>query len=263
MGKPTYVSPGTAYTLGGPSTHEMPPCPKGCGAKLELTPDAIGRLRERCPRCDGKAKPPVIRPGEVRRSQEVEYGRPVERRSSIALPAGVYRLPSIAPGEVRCQRCARGVPPNRRVCKPCIADARSARAAARPKKEKPKKLCPDCGVVELRARSGKYGRPPQRCEACQAKRKLGPLPRCWDCKGGAPRGRKKCDACLAKTAAKKAVRTCSKCGGPVPKWKQICPDCREAKGTIAAPRYRPKPCKRCVTLFTPSGPRSLYCEACR
>lgn len=270
MGKPTYTEPATAYTLGGPKSREaVPPCPK-CGGSVDFTTDAIGRLRERCRRCDGVAPTPFARPGEVRRTQTIEIGAPVVRVAPpIALPAGVYRLPEIQLGQLRCQYCARGVEGKRTVCKACVAERRAAKAV--PKKEKPAKLCRECGVVPLARRAGKFGRPPQRCADCQAKKDLGPVPTCWVCKGEAPRGHKKCDDCRAKTAANRQKK-CTRCGSvDVPKWKQLCATCRTAghAGTAGGPprqaspdgrAYAEKQCARCFRPFTPTGPRSLYCE---
>lgn len=74
-------------------------CPRKCGEYIVFTPDAIGRMRERCPKCDGVAKSPTLRPGEVRRPQ--------------------HGLPMIKPGQLRCQVCARGVMKTARFCVDC------------------------------------------------------------------------------------------------------------------------------------------------
>jgi hypothetical protein len=257
MGRPSYTPP-INILIPKPST-EIPYCSRGCGTAVELTPDAIGRLRERCPKCDGIARPPVLRPGEVRRTQEIELGAPSGRRS-IALSPGVYRLPDIDPGQLRCQVCARGVTGNRRICEPCVADRRTAAAAARPKAEKPPKLCKECSTNPIRRRDGKYGRPPQRCDACQDRRNgLAKAP--CACGRDKPRRRVKCDTCLA---ARVGPRACKRCRGTEqlrPK-KQLCDKCHPATkpGTSAHPNFRAKDCARCTASFIPTGPRQLYCR---
>lgn len=120
-----------------------------CDGQMVVTKDAIGRERYRCPRCDRVT---------VRRADPNE----------ALIPQGLVRadklLPLVRPGQLRCQRCAKGVEGNGR-------------------------LCP----------------------ACQAESK------------------------------KQAGQT------------------RISRG---AGVYTPKPCRKCDTVFQPTGPRSSYCEAC-
>lgn len=102
-------------------------CGNGCGSELVFTPDAIGRLRERCPSCDGVA--PIVYSPHVARPQ----GNHPELQPAPAPTPQL--LPRIEPGQVRCQGCAHGVAPEARLCVRCeLAAAESAkaeRAAAR------------------------------------------------------------------------------------------------------------------------------------
>lgn len=114
-----------------------------CDRRMVVTKDAIGRERYRCPHCDGVAQ---------------SRHHPDE----VMLPQGLVRaspaLPPISPGQLRCQRCAKGVEGDHR----------------------------------------------------------------------------------------------------------FCPGCRPGRGRDHVPRsYQPKPCARCSAVFQPSGPRALFCEACR
>jgi hypothetical protein len=78
-----------------------------CDGDMVLTPDAIGRLRKRCPRCDGVSRKRVRHPDDPMLPQALVR---------VQAPA---TLPAIGPGQLRCQRCARGVPVNRRFCDAC------------------------------------------------------------------------------------------------------------------------------------------------
>lgn len=90
------------------------PCAK-CGAAQVTTRDAIGRTRQRCPKCDGVAAPKRPNPNETFMPQ--------------ALVPVHSQLPPIAPGQLRCQRCACGVEGRERFCAACVAEK-----ASRPKK---------------------------------------------------------------------------------------------------------------------------------
>lgn len=112
--------------LSSPSSVTDPPqhvaCTR-CGGDVTFTPDAIGRMRERCPRCDRVGPAPRITPGEVR---------------------GPQLLPSIEPGQLRCQGCGRGVDGQRaRFCPRCVV----VRAAPRPRRSLTfaPKPCGACG----------------------------------------------------------------------------------------------------------------------
>lgn len=85
-------------------------CPHGCGSYLEFTPDAIGRMRERCPSCDGVARRPSVLHPSLRATAQALV--PVTR-------AGEFTLPPVAEGQLRCQRCARGVDGSKRFCGAC------------------------------------------------------------------------------------------------------------------------------------------------
>jgi phage FluMu protein Com len=88
-----------------------------CDGTMVLTPDAIGRLRKRCPKCDGVAK--------VRHHPD-----------QVLVPVTLAKLtadalPPVEPGQLRCQRCAKGVDGNVRFHTECAA------AAALEKKQRP------------------------------------------------------------------------------------------------------------------------------
>jgi Helix-turn-helix domain len=67
--------------------------------------DAIGRVRDRCPRCDGVSKPQPRHPDEVLRPQ--------------ALISPAELLPSCPAGKLRCQACAHAVEGDARLCARC------------------------------------------------------------------------------------------------------------------------------------------------
>lgn len=91
------------------SIREAVKCP--CGEYMAFTIDALGRVSERCPRCRGLAPPVPLRPGEQRGLQTVP-------EHIISLPERVL-LPKVAEGQLRCQRCARGVEGDVRFCDDC------------------------------------------------------------------------------------------------------------------------------------------------
>lgn len=101
-------------------------CPKGCGDYLVFTPDAIGRMRERCPTCDGVNRRPSSLAPDLLRVTPQELV-PVAR-------VGTYTLPPVTAGQLRCQRCARGVVGLHRFCVDC-STAQSA--VAKPPKPAP------------------------------------------------------------------------------------------------------------------------------
>jgi hypothetical protein len=113
-----------------------------CDGAMVLTPDAIGRLRKRCPTCDGVAK--------VRHHPD-----------QVLVPQTLVRLtadalPHVEPGQLRCQRCAKGVDGNVRFHTECAA------AAALEKKQRP---C-GCGARFVRP-SGSHA---TECPTCLAAR---------------------------------------------------------------------------------------------
>lgn len=98
-----------------------------CDGRMVITRDALGRERRRCPRCDGVSRVRV-HPDEV------------------LLPQGLVRaqaLPSVLPGQLRCQRCARGVDPSERFCVTC-KPGRGHSISARVYQPKP---CVRCGEM--------------------------------------------------------------------------------------------------------------------
>lgn len=62
---------------------------------------------------------------------------------------------------------------------------------------------------------------------------------------------------------------CQRCACGVEGDRRFCSACsfenRSAGVRAAAPNrvYAPKPCARCSSVFQPTGPRALFCEACR
>lgn len=76
-----------------------------CDGPMKVTHDAIGRSRLRCPRCDG------IAPVRARHPDDA------------MIPQGLVRagaLPPLAPGQLRCQSCARGIVGRARLCADCL-----------------------------------------------------------------------------------------------------------------------------------------------
>lgn len=76
----------------------------GCSGAMVLTPDAVGRMRLRCPTCQGVA--------QVRRHPD-----------DAMLPQGLVRtaeLPLLEPGQLRCQVCAKGLSVNARFHPECL-----------------------------------------------------------------------------------------------------------------------------------------------
>lgn len=98
-------------------------CPKGCGEWLVFTADAIGRMRERCPKCDGTARATPPRPGELRAPQiaalpaDPPPRRPTPPLQSVSLSPGdpsrsrsLSQKPSAEPSmatKVYPKKCAR------------------------------------------------------------------------------------------------------------------------------------------------------------
>ena len=119
-------------------------CPKGCGSELVMKPDAIGRMRERCPKCDGVSAPRPRHPDDAMIPQGLVHL--------------VNTLPPVAPGQLRCQRCADGVDGRARFCAACIRRAKGTGPRARrfhPPRLKgtlqachyQTKVCRTCGAV--------------------------------------------------------------------------------------------------------------------
>ena len=76
-----------------------------CDGPMVAKPDAIGRIRHRCPRCDGVSASKPRHPDDAMMPQ--------------ALVHLVGALPAVAPGQLRCQKCARGVAGRARFCADC------------------------------------------------------------------------------------------------------------------------------------------------
>jgi hypothetical protein len=115
-----------------------------CDGPMTITHDALRRPRKRCERCDGVAAPRPPHPDEVL--------RPVTLASLTAAA-----LPPVEPGQLRCQRCAKGVVGDVRFHPECL------RARAR---EKRQRRC-SCGAPFVR----RHGSSSDACPACVAQRK--------------------------------------------------------------------------------------------
>lgn len=153
-----------AYTP--PAASELPRCGR-CGEYVTLTPDAIGRLNERCPKCDRVAPRRHVNPNDALIPQ------------TLVRPEQL--LPRVRPGQLRCQRCARGVEEQARFCVDCLRAQHLLERA---------KLCPQCGESFVPTR---YQR---RCDRCETKATTRP---CRSCGQPTPRrpGRPSndCEAC--------------------------------------------------------------------
>lgn len=198
-----------------------------CDGPMTITHDALRRPRKRCERCDGVAAPRPPHPDEVL--------RPVTLASLTAAA-----LPPVEPGQLRCQRCAKGVLGDVRFHPECL------RARAR---EKRQRRC-SCGAPFVR----RHGSSSDACPACVARRKA-KRPRL--CTG--------CNRLDAKVRGRRIVSSCSECRAtPKPRKARAPRPPREPRE--GGRTYRPKPCAYlggCSTIFQPTGPRSLYCEAHR
>jgi hypothetical protein len=93
-----------------------------CDGQMVVTRNAVGVERVRCPRCDGVAK--------VRHHPD-----------EVLIPQGLVpasTLPPIAPGQLRCQWCARGVSGNARFCADACRVARHRQSSRRTAARKPR-----------------------------------------------------------------------------------------------------------------------------
>jgi phage FluMu protein Com len=216
-----------------PMSMEAERC-KTCNEFLVYTPDAIGRLRARCPRCQGVAKQ-----------------RP--RPNAVLVPmtlAEVERLPQlppITPGQLRCQRCARGVA--RRVdrfcaeCRPLVAQESRA---LRLEREKGQPRSCACGVTFTPT----FHRQ-RTCPDCKTARKRAVTKALWS------------------GATRFAPRTCA-CGAifaPRGPSSYRCDACREQRRRLPSTRpprtFATKRCAGCDQGFTPAGSRQIWCTTCR
>lgn len=214
----------------------------GCDGQMVVTKDAIGRDRLRCPKCQGVSR---IRP----------------HPDQVLVPQGLVRaasaLPQVEPGQLRCQRCARGVAGRARFCSTCTDTRR---------REKRQVRCA-CGAVFVRKRRSSA----RSCPTCRERRAAKPMQLCTGCHRLQPRPRHgrsvvlRCAECRPKAAEK--TRYCTGCGRVSERRSgrattKTCAACRRA-GNRSSRRYQPKPCANCTLPFVPTGPRARYCEACR
>lgn len=122
-------------------------CARCADTELVLTPDAVGRLRKRCPKCDGVSLKRVRHPDELMMPQAL-----VQVNERPALPA-------IAPGQLRCQVCAHGVEGSARFCATCSSDRQ------RPECVPALRTCLGCGATSPRPRHGRTTT--ASCDACK------------------------------------------------------------------------------------------------
>lgn len=117
-----------------------------CHGPMVITQDAVGRDRKRCPKCDGISRNRV-HPDEVLMPQ------------GLVRKMGGGTLPTVAPGQLRCQRCAHGVEGDRRFCEAC---QRAHRSEARRGATYAPKPCATCGATfQPTGPRARY------CEACR------------------------------------------------------------------------------------------------
>lgn len=183
-----------------------------CDGPMVITHDALQRPRKRCPRCDGTAAPKPPHPDQV----------------LVPLTLGKLTadaLPPVEPGQLRCQRCAKGVEGDARFHPECAA------AIALEKKQR---VC-ICGarfVLAPRSRA-------TECSRCIAARKSkAGVQLCTGCNRIRPRGKgdwavvKRCDDC---TPASPTFSRCLACGHTWPRKPRAhltyhdCVKCRPAK----------------------------------
>jgi hypothetical protein len=196
-----------------------------CDGTMVLTPDAIGRLRKRCPKCDGVAK--------VRHHPDQVYvPQTLARLTADALP-------HVEPGQLRCQRCAKGVTGSDRFCAPCLA----ARL-----REKKQRVCA-CGALFVRRPRS----PATECDACKARRKAKKPRLCTGCNRLnstvlGPRTVSSCSECRPAAAALTKCESCSRTWPRVKHGRSVvssCSECRVRTPRAYVPREKPvrlRPC---------------------
>lgn len=108
-------------------TDQTIPCLK-CGGDTVTKMDAIGRTRQRCPRCEG------VSPVRPRHPDEALVPQTLVRSNTQRA------LPPIAEGQLRCQRCARGVVGRARLCRACDPPK-----GTNQQRSYPPKPCAKCG----------------------------------------------------------------------------------------------------------------------
>lgn len=234
--------------------------------------DAIGRMTDRCPACDGVAPPRKALPDEIFRPQ--------------ALIGKAQLLPACPAGVLRCQSCAHPVVGDARLCPKCelpglskkdVArmhrereDREAAAAPPRPRPELPHPLHLHLNRAALVRNAGDAPAPTRK------KPKADPLAHAV-----AHQERQR-----SATPAVAQVRVCLNCGATSPYTRGrkellscvMCPPTptptSPAKVKTPAPiaaavpgarAFAPKKCrkKRCKTVFQPTGPNGRYCEAHR
>lgn len=250
----------------------------GCDGPMVITHDAIGRPRKRCPKCDG-----------------ISHNR--RHPDEVLLPQGLVRaharLPEIAAGQLRCQRCARGVEGRARFCSDCHGKTK-------------RKLC-RCGATFVPTRRRQF-----RCDGCfNAAKNRAAVTLCTGCNRTWKRKHRghvtvaSCEDCRGFTRNGPAVRTCLGCGATSPRKPRTrvkvktCRQCprppkRVAKpkppglphprtlpadhprrlawiaaraatmATLGPPVFKPRICQSdgCGAEFVPSGAAAKYCPSC-
>jgi len=147
----------------------------GCSGPMQITKDACGNERLRCPVCQGVARPhrhpdDAMLPQGLVRADSVRVVRQIVRLPAPP-PERVVELPAIQPGQLRCQVCAHGVDGDARFCADCqqVKDRARKREARSARRAPLTRRCLGCGRISTRAGGPKTT---QRCRACQP---TGPL----------------------------------------------------------------------------------------
>lgn len=195
------------------ATDQVIPCPKCLGAMVTKL-DAIGRTYQRCPTCQGVAKPEHRIPGDVQVPQ------------TLILSNRQRALPPIREGQLRCQLCAEGVEGFARFCVDCNR-VRQAKAI-----EPSDRTCTGCGAT--RPRRLHEHATVSRCERCPV-----PQQTCLQCGLMSPRMSKQaitttdCSACRTvprRSKQRALTRPCKGCGSDTPRLPgrpaNDCPACR-------------------------------------
>lgn len=217
-----------------------------CDGPMVITQDALGRPRKRCPRCDGVSR--------VRR-------HPDEVRVPITLgKLTADALPPVAPGQLRCQRCAKGVDGNVRFHPECMAAYQLAKKQRR---------C-SCGALFVRPQGSRA----DACPACLARRRQkGATQVCTGCNRIRKReGRQRLvvSSCPDCRPAAASMTVCA-CGNRWPRepWKRArvgsCSACRpRVARPPRIPRQKPPAVRDGCGHPYPRrrGRRSRECETC-
>lgn len=211
-----------------------------CDGQMVISYDALQRPRKRCPKCDGVARARPVHPDQV------------------LVPVTLAKLtpdalPHVEAGQLRCQRCAKGVEGKARFHPECLAAISLERRQRR---------CA-CGAVFVPTAGAK------RCATCRTNKRVAAPRLCTGCNRLLPaaRGLRIVSSCSQCRVRPPKTRTCTGCGRQRPRTTgpsvvRSCAECRRS-GPTTARVYSTKICRRCENGYTPTGPRQRYCGACR